>query len=139
MRIRWTAPAAADLEQIKAYLDEHYPHLAQRTIRILYDSIRSLKTMPNRARVGLRSGTRELIMHPLPYLVVYRVKEDAVEILHIVHRDRDFGNVAPIALPTRRVCRAIPDTPAPWAATTANRDSSGRPTHTFHAGCRASP
>ena len=89
MRIRWTAAAAADLEQIKAYLDEHYPHLAHRTVRLLYDGIRALKTMPNRGRVGLRSGTRELILHPLPYLVVYRVKDDAVEILHIGHGRRD--------------------------------------------------
>jgi addiction module RelE/StbE family toxin len=90
MRIRWTAAAAADLEQIKAYLDGHYPHLSHRTVRLLYDGIRELKTMPSRGRVGLRSGTRELILHPLPYLVVYRLKDDAVEILHIVHGSRDI-------------------------------------------------
>jgi plasmid stabilization system protein ParE len=31
MRIRWTLAAAADLEHIKDYLIEHYPHLAQST------------------------------------------------------------------------------------------------------------
>lgn len=89
MRIRWTAPAAADLEQIKSYLDQHYPHLAQRTVRLLYDSILGLKTMPNRGRVGLHSGTRELVLSPLPYIVVYRVRDDSVEILHIVHGSRE--------------------------------------------------
>lgn len=89
MRIRWTAPAAADLEQIKTYLDEHYPHLSHRTVRIIYESIRGLKAMPNRGRLGLRSGTRELILRPLPYLVVYRVKDDAIEVLHILHGSRD--------------------------------------------------
>ena len=89
MRIRWTAPAATDLEEIHAYLKEYNPQLAQRTVLFLYDGIRSLKKMPNRGRIGLRNGTRELIMHPLPYLVVYRVKDDSVEILHIVHGRRD--------------------------------------------------
>ncbi len=33
MRIRWTVPAAGDLETIKHYLSEHFPHLAQSTVR----------------------------------------------------------------------------------------------------------
>jgi toxin ParE1/3/4 len=89
MRIRWTAPAAADLEEIKAYLDEHYPQLAHRTVRVIYENIRELKTMPNRGRIGLHEGTRELVLHPLPYVVIYRVKNDAVEILRIWHGRRD--------------------------------------------------
>jgi hypothetical protein len=32
MRIRWTLAAAADLERIKDYLQEHYPHLARPTV-----------------------------------------------------------------------------------------------------------
>ena len=85
MRIRWTDPAADDLEHIKRYLDEHYPHLAHATVRKLYDGVRTLKQMPMRGRMGLRSGTRELIMHPLPYIIVYRISHDAVEILHVFH------------------------------------------------------
>ncbi|HEY9127724.1 MAG TPA: type II toxin-antitoxin system RelE/ParE family toxin [Acidobacteriaceae bacterium] len=70
MRIRWTTPAADDLEAIKAYLDIHYPSFSKQTIRKLYDSVRSLKTMPERGRPGMRAGTRELVVHPLPYIVV---------------------------------------------------------------------
>lgn len=32
MRIRWTAPAAADLEHIRAYLHQHHPQFAQPTV-----------------------------------------------------------------------------------------------------------
>jgi len=85
MRIRWTVPAAADPENIKDYLEQHQPHLAQPTTLRIYESIRSLTTSPHRGRSGRRRGTRELVLTPLPYIVVDRVKDEKVEILHIYH------------------------------------------------------
>jgi len=70
MRIRWTSPAADDLEAIKAYLDVHYPSFSRQTISKLYRALHSLKMMPERGRPGFREGTRELILHPLPYVVL---------------------------------------------------------------------
>jgi len=85
MRVRWTVPAADDLEGIKSYLERHYPHFAEPTVRAIYQRVRSLKTAPNRGRAGHLSGTRELALTPLPYIIVYAVKAEAVEILHICH------------------------------------------------------
>jgi toxin ParE1/3/4 len=90
MRIRWTVPAARDLEDIKSYLDEHYPNFAEPTVRTIYQRIRSLRTAPSRGRPGHRSGTRELALSPLPYIVVYTLKPEAVEILHIYHGSQDW-------------------------------------------------
>ncbi|MGP0070448.1 MAG: type II toxin-antitoxin system RelE/ParE family toxin [Bryobacteraceae bacterium] len=89
-RIRWTFPAVDDLEGIREYLDHHYPHLTESTVRTIYRYIRSLKKAPNRGRPGHRSGTRELVLTPLPYVVVYSVKAEAVEILHIYHGAQDW-------------------------------------------------
>jgi len=85
MRIRWTLAAAADLEHIKDYLTEHYPHLAHSTVLELYETIRSLKSSPHRGRIGRESGTRELVLTRLPYIVAYRVREQDIEVLHIYH------------------------------------------------------
>jgi len=85
MRIRWTVPAAGDLDGIKDYLQKHFPHFAEPTVRTIYQRIRSLKAAPRRGRPGHRAGTRELTLSPLPYVVFYRVKSDAIEILHIYH------------------------------------------------------
>jgi len=90
MRIRWTVPAADDLASIKSYLHEHYPQFAEPTVRTIYARIRSLKASPWRGRPGHRSGTRELPLMPLPYVVVYSVKAEAVEILHIHHGAQDW-------------------------------------------------
>ena len=83
MRIRWTPAAAADLRQISDYLKDHYPHYRQPTVRKLYEAIGSLKAMPYRGRRGRVNGTRELLFPPLPYVAVYRVKAQAIEILRI--------------------------------------------------------
>ena len=45
----------------------------------------SLKAAPHRGRAGRMPGTRELVCHPLPYLIVYRVKADAIHLLRIRH------------------------------------------------------
>lgn len=90
MRIRWSLPAAEDLEAVKRYLERHYPHFAEPTVRRIYEEARSLKKWPNRGRPGRRHGTRELVLTPLPYIVVYRVKPEAVEILHIHHGAQDW-------------------------------------------------
>lgn len=90
MRIRWTVPAADDLEQIKDFLLKNYPHFAESTVRTICERIRSLKASPYRGRPGHRIGTRELPLTPLPYVVVYSVKPDAVEILHIHHGAQDW-------------------------------------------------
>ncbi len=85
MRIRWTLAAADDLHQIHIYLGEHEPHLARSTVIAIREAILSLKKFPNRGRPGAIDGTRELLHERLPYIVAYRVKEEAVEILHIWH------------------------------------------------------
>jgi addiction module RelE/StbE family toxin len=90
MRLRWTVPAADDLKSIENYLQQHFPHFAEPTVRTIYERIRSLKTSPYRGRTGHRSGTRELPLAPLPYVVVYSVKAEAVEILHIYHGAQDW-------------------------------------------------
>jgi toxin ParE1/3/4 len=90
MRIRWTVPAADDLLNIKNYLQQNYPQFAEPTVRTIYQRIRFLKISPNRGRPGHRSGTRELVLLPLPYVAVYAVKAEDVEILHIYHGAQDW-------------------------------------------------
>jgi addiction module RelE/StbE family toxin len=85
MRLRWTPAAADDLESIADYLAQHLPSFQQSTIREIYQAILALRSTPYRGRAGREEGTRELVLPRLPYIVVYRVKETDVEILHIFH------------------------------------------------------
>lgn len=89
MRLRWTPAAASDLEQISDYLRNHHPTYWRATVLRLYEGVRSLKSFPESGRPGNEPGTRELVFQPLPYIAVYRVKQDAVEILRIYHAARN--------------------------------------------------
>ena len=85
MHIRWTPAAAADLEQISDYLKAHHPKYRQPTMRKLYRATVSLKDSPHRGRLWREEGTRELLFPPLPYVVVYRAKEESKEVLRVYH------------------------------------------------------
>jgi len=56
--------------------------------RTLYDTANSLETFPNRGRSGRIAGTRELAR--APYIIVYRVNEETVEILRIYHSAQNW-------------------------------------------------
>jgi toxin ParE1/3/4 len=85
MRLRWTPATADDLESIQDYLAQHLPTFAQSTILEIYQTALTLRATPYRGRIGREEGTRELVLPRLPYIVVYRVKENDIEILHIYH------------------------------------------------------
>ena len=89
MRIRWTPAAAADLQHISDYLKDNHPTYRQPTMRKLYELVRDLKQWPQRGRIGREPGTRELMFSPLPYIAVYRVRDQSIEILRIYHTAQD--------------------------------------------------
>jgi addiction module RelE/StbE family toxin len=88
-RIRWSRAAADDIESIRNYLQEHHPSFMPSTVRMLYEAARSLKQMPQRGRLGQTPGTRELVLAPLPYIIVYAVEPDMVHIFRILHAAKD--------------------------------------------------
>ena len=85
MRIRWTLPAAEDLEQITRYIQQDDPSAALRVAKTIYDGCEGLVLLPYRGRTGKVLDTREIVFTPLPYIAVYRVKGSIIEILHIWH------------------------------------------------------
>ena len=47
-------------------------------------AVPTLLTFPNRDRLGKKEGTRELVMSPLPYILVYTVR-DASYVVRALH------------------------------------------------------
>jgi toxin ParE1/3/4 len=90
MQVRWTRPAAQDLQHIARRIRRDNPVAAQRVTKTLYDGCMGLDMFPNRGRIGRIARTRELVFAPLPYIAVYRVQEDAVEILRVYHSAQDW-------------------------------------------------
>jgi toxin ParE1/3/4 len=85
MDLRWTEDAAADVERIADYLFEHLPVRAADLVTKIFNVPGDLLIFPNRGRPGKMPGTRELVLTPLPYLVVYRIEGESIQILRILH------------------------------------------------------
>jgi toxin ParE1/3/4 len=85
MQVRWSPDAVNDLFDIAEYISHDSAVTAQKVVTEIYDRVRSLETFPDRGRQGRVSGTRELPLPALPYILVYRALEDAVEIVNIIH------------------------------------------------------
>jgi toxin ParE1/3/4 len=66
-----------------------HPRHRQPTIRKLHEAVCSLKESPNRGRLGRVDGIREPLFLPLPYIAVYRVNEQVIEMLRIYHAAQD--------------------------------------------------
>jgi len=90
MRLRWTTPAANDLYKIVQHIQDDSPGAAAEVAATLYDGCGGLRDFPRRGRKGRIEGTRELVFPGLPYIVVYRIQDQVVELLRIYHGAQDW-------------------------------------------------
>jgi toxin ParE1/3/4 len=85
MKICWSPESAADFAGIVEYIRAQNSSAADRVAHTIYDSITSLESFPHRGRPGKVKDTRELVLAPLPFVVVYRVKPNIVEVARVLH------------------------------------------------------
>ena len=90
MQLRWTTQAANALEQIGDYIAQENPQAAHNVVNTIYQRVQQLTDFPGLGRVGRLEGTRELVIQGLPYFVPYRVRDNMVEILDVIHTSRRF-------------------------------------------------
>ncbi len=91
MEIRWSEPAAEDLERICERIERDSPQAARRIAKTIYEGCGSLKDFPYRGRASLRMAERrELVFPSLPYIAVYQVTERGIEISRIFHGAQDW-------------------------------------------------
>jgi toxin ParE1/3/4 len=88
MRVRYTPEAFADREKIFEYLRERSPSGARHVLASIRDVVRLLGEHPYS---GYKTNDREVrvkFVVRYPYKIFYRVRNDAVEIVHIRHTSR---------------------------------------------------
>jgi toxin ParE1/3/4 len=90
LKLRWTHPALADLVEAQNYIARDNPSAAEAVAQRVWDAAKRLCDNPEIGRRGLTHGTREWPVSQTPYLIVYRVKNDAVEILRVWHGRRNW-------------------------------------------------
>jgi len=88
MPVVFTGEAIDDLAHIRRHIGLDNPQAASRVAVQIIAACDRLEYLPERGRPGLVPGTRELSVI-WPYVIVYRVKSDQVEVIRVWHGARD--------------------------------------------------
>ncbi len=96
MKIIWTEPAIEDLEAIRDYIARDSEVYAASFIERIITAVEILVDLPEIGRMVPETdqpGIRELIFHE--YRIIYRVQQNAVQILTVIHGSRDLNRRTP--------------------------------------------
>jgi toxin ParE1/3/4 len=88
VRVRWARPALADVSRIYDYVTQFNPAAALRLAARLHEAASELELFPHRGRHAGRMNRRELTVVP-PYILIYEVRGDLVEVLAVRHGRRN--------------------------------------------------
>ena len=88
VRIAWTRLAIADLNSVYEYLAAERSSVANHIVDRIEKAIHSISYHPEIGRHGRVEGTRELIVSGTPFIVPYRIKNNRIEVLAIIHGAR---------------------------------------------------
>jgi addiction module RelE/StbE family toxin len=88
VEIEWLGRAERDLDLAIDYILANDAAAAMRVYRTIRFTVERLGPHPEIGRVGRVSGTRELVVPRLPYVVAYRIHESRVQILRVLHTSR---------------------------------------------------
>ncbi|MGA2592684.1 MAG: type II toxin-antitoxin system RelE/ParE family toxin [Bryobacteraceae bacterium] len=84
--IRWTPTGLRDLQSLHAYIAEDSQDAAATTVERINAALEAVQRFPEMGRKGRVAGTRELVVSP--FVIAYRVKKDAIEVVAIIHGAR---------------------------------------------------
>jgi len=86
MQVRWTNSAVRDFTRICDYIEQQSSAATARRVALsIHVQIDLLAKFPEHGRTGRKSDTRELVIAGLPYVAIYRIRKNAVEIVRILH------------------------------------------------------
>ena len=85
MIVRWSLLAGQDLQVLRAYVGRDNPTAATSVARRIMAAANRLVRYPHLGRPGRQPGSRELVVPRTPYLLIYVVGEQRVEIVRVLH------------------------------------------------------
>ena len=90
MRIRWTSPALSDLSFLQEYIAEDSPVAAHRIVQGIRAEVGNLASFPAMGRHGRVAETRELVVNKGRHIVVYRLRNQVIEIVGVIDARRQW-------------------------------------------------
>jgi toxin ParE1/3/4 len=85
MRVSWLRTALRNPDQHANYIAKDDPIAARNAVQRIRAAVDQLADYPSMGRTGRVPLTRELIVGGTPWIIVYRVRADVVEIIRVLH------------------------------------------------------
>jgi plasmid stabilization system protein ParE len=90
MKVVYTDEALRDLDEIATWLKAHYPGAGAAVARRIRLVVAHIARWPESMQASNhRRDVRVATLGRYPYKIFYRVRDDAVEILHVHHTARE--------------------------------------------------
>jgi toxin ParE1/3/4 len=89
MKVRFSFAGRADIQNIFDFIAAENPQVASRVVSKIQNSSLQLRQFPFSGRIGAINGTREIIIPRLPFIMVYRIVDETVEIIAVFHTAQD--------------------------------------------------
>lgn len=90
MKIKWVRLALKDIDDAGEFIVQDNQEAAKRIVKRIWDATQLLADHPYAGRAGRVPGTRELVITGTPFITAYRVVEDTVQILRVLHGKRKW-------------------------------------------------
>lgn len=91
MKVKWVRLALNDLDDAGEFIAQDNQDAAKRTVKRIWEATQLLVEHPHAGRAGRVPGTRELVITGTAFIVPYRVVEDTVQILRVLHGKRKWA------------------------------------------------
>lgn len=85
MKPVWTRHALQDLRHLHDYIAQDNTEAANRMVLRIRESVERLRRHPHMGVAGRVEGTRELVIAGSPYLVVYVLAGQEMQIVAVIH------------------------------------------------------
>lgn len=90
MTVSFTPQARGDLQGIRDWIAQDDDRAADRVTSRILQTAMMLGQFPKLGRMGKIGGTREFSVTGLPYVIVYAIADDAVDVLTVMHTRRRY-------------------------------------------------
>ena len=88
MKVVWFKRTIWDLESARNYITQDDPLAAQQVVSRIKYTVSLLSEQPGIGRPGRVPNTKELVVDRTPFILPYRVRDNRIEILRVLHAAR---------------------------------------------------
>jgi len=90
LKTNWSVQASRDADEIWNFIAADSPDAADRIIARFHATLLTLSEQPKLGRRGRTGKTREFVVAGTPYLLIYEVTQDAIEVRRVIHGARNW-------------------------------------------------